>query len=246
MNRRLSALLLAIFLLSIAAAVFFGIEYVRLTGTQNQPTPAPVSDGNSGDNRSGNDTIAHSLPAPDDVVNWDIEDTAQLMENFFSERQAQQSDLEIVDEELRQDLQNRHKKERFMAQFDPDVLPVGRDRFCTQRYSAEHPAIDFAAPQGAEVYAVASGVVRFSYADRHLGNVLVIDHLNGYASLYAHLSDCLFGPGRFVEKGDTVARVGNTGNSTAPHLHIELWFEGIRIDPALRLPIEEAKPMLLE
>jgi len=231
MNCLARAALVALLLASIAAALYFGIGYIRLSRIRKMPPPER--------------TISDSLPVAESQTGesaMDTEDSAALMQSFFEEQQARQPDLEIIDEALRQDLANRRKKERFLAQFEPNGMPVGADHYISQRFGPEHPAMDFAAPMGADVFAVASGVVRYCYSDRYLGSVLVVDHLNGYASLYAHLSEHLYDIGRFVEKGEVIARVGNSGNSTAPHLHLELWREGVRMDPALLLPLEENKP----
>ena len=166
---------------------------------------------------------------------------AEQMTAFFAQRNGPDGDPNITDEQLRQELAQRHKKERFLALFRPDALPVGGSFHISQRYGGKHPAIDFAAAQGADVLAIASGVVRYQMLDPYLGNVMVVDHLNGYASLYAHLHQGYFAPGQFVEKGQAIASVGNTGHSTGPHLHLELWLDGQRVDPALLLPIPEQK-----
>jgi murein DD-endopeptidase MepM/ murein hydrolase activator NlpD len=59
----------------------------------------------------------------------------------------------------------------------------------------------------------------------------MIDHLNEYATLYAHLATTFFEGKSTVEKGETIALVGNTGNSSAPHLHYEIMLEGNNVNP---------------
>ena len=115
--------------------------------------------------------------------------------------------------------------------FLPDINPIKGDFAISQRYSEEHPALDFAAPKGTEVVAVATGEILSVYYDDIYGNVIMIDHLNEYATLYAHLATTFFEGKSTVEKGETIALVGNTGNSSAPHLHYEIMFNGNNVDP---------------
>jgi murein DD-endopeptidase MepM/ murein hydrolase activator NlpD len=94
-----------------------------------------------------------------------------------------------------------------------------------------HRGIDLAAPTGTPVYAVAAGTVIRSMRDRSYGNVVVIDHHNGYKTLYAHNSKLLVKVGEKVKAGQPIAKVGSTGHSTGPHLHFEIHRSGQRVDP---------------
>ena len=122
--------------------------------------------------------------------------------------------------------------------FIPDLTPVKRNFALSQKFSDKHKAIDFAAPIGTEVIASAAGEILSVYYDEYLGNVMIIDHFNEYATLYAHLSTSIYEEKIFVEKGETIALVGNTGNSTAPHLHFEVLVNGENIDPEKILNIK--------
>ena len=93
--------------------------------------------------------------------------------------------------------------------------------------------------KGTEVVAVAAGEVLSVYYDENYGNVIMIDHLNEYATLYAHLATTFFESNSTVEKGETIALVGNTGNSSAPHLHYEIMFEGKNVDPEEYIDIKK-------
>jgi murein DD-endopeptidase MepM/ murein hydrolase activator NlpD len=68
------------------------------------------------------------------------------------------------------------------------------------------------------------------------GNLLIIDHRNGFETRYAHLSTILVSAGQSVGKGQLVALMGSTGNSTGPHLHFEIREKGVRKNPELYLP----------
>jgi murein DD-endopeptidase MepM/ murein hydrolase activator NlpD len=89
--------------------------------------------------------------------------------------------------------------------------------------SINHYGIDIAAAMGAPVFAVDSGVVVYAgWNNWGYGNMIVVDHGNGWQSLYAHLSSLNVGCGSFVNQGNTIAAAGSTGNSSGPHLHFEL------------------------
>jgi murein DD-endopeptidase MepM/ murein hydrolase activator NlpD len=95
-----------------------------------------------------------------------------------------------------------------------------------------HSGIDFAASPGAAVYATADGQV-LSVDERFdgYGKMIVIDHGFGYVTRYAHLQDFKVTVGQEVKRGVQIGYVGNTGLSTAPHLHYEILIHGIQINP---------------
>jgi murein DD-endopeptidase MepM/ murein hydrolase activator NlpD len=89
--------------------------------------------------------------------------------------------------------------------------------------SINHYGIDEAGHLGSPIYATDSGVVVYAgWSNVGYGNMIVIDHGNGWQSLYAHLSEIDVGCGQSVDQGDTIGLMGSTGNSTGPHLHFEL------------------------
>jgi murein DD-endopeptidase MepM/ murein hydrolase activator NlpD len=96
---------------------------------------------------------------------------------------------------------------------------------------AYHPGIDVAAAAGTPVIASAAGSVTFSGTDPVYGNLVVIDHGLGLETRYAHNARLNVRPGARVSRGQLIATVGSTGNSTAPHLHFEIHKSGVPIDP---------------
>ncbi len=84
-----------------------------------------------------------------------------------------------------------------------------------------HPGIDFAAEEGAEVYAVAGGIVTAADYDVEKGNYVVLDHGGGLETEYQHMKSLLVSAGQSVVQGQVLGYVGSTGNSTGPHLHFE-------------------------
>ena len=97
---------------------------------------------------------------------------------------------------------------------------------------ANHPGIDIDGDEGSAVYAADSGVVVYAgWNDWGYGNVVVINHANGWQTLYAHLSAYYVGCGQFVYQGNTIGAIGTTGNTTGPHLHYEMMYNGVRLNP---------------
>lgn len=104
-------------------------------------------------------------------------------------------------------------------------------------YWSGHLGIDIAAAMGDPIYATDSGVVVFAGgAYGGYGNMVMIDHGNGYQSLYAHLSSVAVHCGQSVGQGSTIAYAGSTGNSTGAHLHFEIRYLGGFINPWFYLP----------
>ncbi len=96
---------------------------------------------------------------------------------------------------------------------------------------ANHTGIDFAGKMGAEVVAVAAGVVTWSSNRYGYGIMVEINHGNGYATRYAHNSKNLVAIGDEVSKGQVVALMGETGRATGPNLHFEVLQNGRRVNP---------------
>lgn len=94
-----------------------------------------------------------------------------------------------------------------------------------------HNGMDIAANMGTTVYAADGGKVVLAEWYGGYGNCIMIDHGNGYKTLYGHLSYIGVKNGQTVTQGNTIGRVGSTGNSTGPHLHFEVYLNGSRIDP---------------
>ena len=96
-----------------------------------------------------------------------------------------------------------------------------------------HNGLDYSGSAGDPIYAVDSGVVVYSgWSDYGYGNLVVIDHGNGWVSAYAHLNDVYVYCGQSVFQGATIGPMGSTGNSTGPHLHFELSYNGGKVNPA--------------
>ncbi len=102
------------------------------------------------------------------------------------------------------------------------------------KISKFHSGMDFTAPTGTDVFATGDGVVKTVKSQRReLGNHIILDHGFGYQTVYAHLDAFNVKEGQKVKRGDMIGFVGNTGLSTAPHLHYEVLLNGRYVNPAL-------------
>jgi murein DD-endopeptidase MepM/ murein hydrolase activator NlpD len=107
----------------------------------------------------------------------------------------------------------------------------------TQWYWWGHRAIDIGAPTGSAVVATDGGYVSFvGWTDIGYGYLIILDHANGYSTYYAHLSQMYGMVGQKVERGQVIGAVGSTGNSTGPHLHLEIRYNGVEQNPLVYLP----------
>jgi murein DD-endopeptidase MepM/ murein hydrolase activator NlpD len=102
---------------------------------------------------------------------------------------------------------------------------------------AMHEGLDFTAMSGTTVVATAKGTVTRSGWDFGYGNVVEVQHAEGFATRYAHLSKRLVQVGDVVERGGVLGEVGSTGRSTGPHLHYEVFNKDRVINPALVFPL---------
>lgn len=94
-----------------------------------------------------------------------------------------------------------------------------------------HSGLDISAGTGTPVKATADGIVSFSGWSAGNGNLVVIEHGFGYSTFYAHNSSIAVRVGQKVKRGEIIAHVGSTGNTTGPHLHYEVWHNGKPVNP---------------
>ena len=135
------------------------------------------------------------------------------------------------------------KKEKLFAAI-PAIQPIANKQLIAlssgfgfrihpiYKVKKRHPGIDFAASIGTPIYATADGkvaVVDVKFSG--YGKMVEIDHGFGYRTRYAHMHDFAVRVGQNVKRGDLIGYVGNTGTSTAPHLHYEVHINGVQVDP---------------
>ncbi len=95
----------------------------------------------------------------------------------------------------------------------------------------EHLGLDYSGPVGEPIVALADGVVTFAGKNAGYGNMVELEHVDGYLTRYAHNQSNLVKKGERVAKGDVIATLGSTGRSTGPHVHLEVRLDGAPIDP---------------
>jgi murein DD-endopeptidase MepM/ murein hydrolase activator NlpD len=94
-----------------------------------------------------------------------------------------------------------------------------------------HDGLDFAGKEGSKVYAVADGIVTWKGRRNGYGELVEIDHGNGYVTRYAHNKTVIAEQGQKVTKGQAIALMGSTGRSTGPHVHFEVLRDGKSVNP---------------
>lgn len=162
-------------------------------------------------------------------------------------------EMEILTRELEQSLQSIIREAQAINENNSSKAPIRSERnfvwpvrgFITSNYGYRvhpirgsvifHSGIDIAAMYGAPICATASGLVIYSGWYGGYGNAVIVDHGNGYSSLYAHCSTVFVGKGQSVTQGNIIASIGSTGMSTGPHLHFEIRQNGVPVDPRSRL-----------
>lgn len=108
---------------------------------------------------------------------------------------------------------------------------VTRGQVGTGTRDEAHPGIDIAVPLGSVVRASGGGTVEQAGSDPEYGNFVLLQHPEGYESMYGHLSRLTVAIGQTVAPGETIGLSGNSGRSSAPHLHFEIRLQGRAIDP---------------
>jgi murein DD-endopeptidase MepM/ murein hydrolase activator NlpD len=117
----------------------------------------------------------------------------------------------------------------------PNAWPLTQRGFVTRehlgRIPGQHPGIDIAVAEGSYVRASGAGVVAEAGEDEVYGKFVRILHAEGYETVYGHASELFVQANDEVDRHEVIALSGNTGTSTAPHLHFEIWKDGEAIDP---------------
>lgn len=190
----------------------------------------------------------------------------EVMDNLFTDRQPPEQtsaeelgrQLDALQSRLIQQTENLRMLDVTLTRRSadqarlPSSMPISDYPFLSSSYGwrrnpvthryAMHEGLDFAAPNGTPILAASGGVVLESRYMPGYGNVVEIDHGDGMITRYAHASKLLVKPGELVSRGQEVAKVGSTGQSTGPHLHFEVRLAGQPLDPRLFLQSPSATP----
>jgi len=168
------------------------------------------------------------------------------VESKFTEPNPEQQKQIEEGQQVKKDYLNRVTPERewsgtFAAPADAAISDVfGSQRIFNGKTQSTHFGLDFRAPPGTPVAAMNDGTVLLARPLYFEGNFVVLDHGQGLLTLYLHLSEFKVKEGDRVKRGQVVGLTGATGRATGPHLHVEVRWQGTRLDPAglmrLRLP----------
>jgi len=126
----------------------------------------------------------------------------------------------------------------------PFAFQNPHDGYISTHFSAFHPGIDITADLGTAIHPIAPGIViDEGFNSWGLGLMVVVDHGNGYQSLYGHMEKILVYKGQKVTDSDVLGKVGITGHTTGPHTHLQVSKDGQNIDPQTLLPTLPDMPL---
>lgn len=204
-------------------------------------------------------TYVNTLEEATDVVNQikaesnknDSDLNLQILEKYTESKDEIEVDsVETAKNNLHEDIINQEKQiqeQKEKAESEANVLanvngikisakPVegsisSRFGASSRRRRSSHTGLDIACKQGTSIKVVSDGKVTCASYNGSYGNLVKIDHGNGVETWYAHCSKILTSVGKQVKAGDIIAKVGSTGNSTGPHLHLEIRINGNPVNP---------------
>jgi hypothetical protein len=196
-----------------------------------EPIDKSVRDAGVGGSERYADIKEKSILHKDVIVNLH-EKVDRLSRKIYIESRSQDEVVELAE----------NKEKHFAA--IPAIQPIANKQLIAlasgfglrihpvYKVKKMHTGIDFAAPIGTPIYATADGMVEeVSVRFSGYGKMIMIDHGFGYQTRYAHMHDFAVRQGQKVKRGDLIGYVGNTGLSTAPHLHYEVLLNGTMINP---------------
>lgn len=165
----------------------------------------------------------------EDVANIDFDSLVTNLDKQLASREEQLDVLEevIMNRQLRSESKPRGRP--IVKGWTSSYYGKRTDPFTGKL--AMHKGMDFAGKEGSEIIAVAGGVVTWSGERYGYGNLVEINHGNGYTTRYGHNAKLLVEMGDSVEKGQTISLMGSTGRSTGPHVHFEVLKNDRQVNP---------------
>jgi murein DD-endopeptidase MepM/ murein hydrolase activator NlpD len=163
-----------------------------------------------------------------------------LREYRVLEKLKHQLDVELQSYD---EIANMYEQKSMMWAARPAIQPVSNETLTHLHstfgerlhpllgYVRDHKGLDFTADVGTPVYATGDGIIKTAYFSGSFGNVIFLDHGYGYETRYAHLSRFNAKRGEKIKRGDIIGFVGSTGLSGGPHLHYEVLYKGLQINP---------------
>ncbi len=210
--------------------------------TKNIYSVYEVSNGNEEDAVFVNtleeaENLVNDLKSNYSAINPDLKITTLYLEEPISDEAISLAKSKIAEDLNAQLEEKKARDKRTVNGIYLASLPL---QTCTisSRYGSResirdhaHGGLDLAVGYGTPIMAVADGTVKTAGYNGGYGNLVVIEHGNGVETYYGHCSSLLVKEGTQVKAGDTIARVGSTGNSTGNHLHFEIRINGVAVNP---------------
>lgn len=162
-------------------------------------------------------------------INSDLDSLAEVTDPDYGSIQTKPSKSEVtVSKKVKDDMRTGNRSDAAIPYFKSPVKGVVSDSY----KRGSHPGIDVVTEKNETIKACLSGTVLYAGFTRQDGYIVILDHGNGYSSVYKHARKALKKMGDRVQIGDPVAIVGNTGeNTNGPHLHFELWYNQAPVNP---------------
>lgn len=206
-----------------------GIEYTDPELADSMPVQdVPVQDAE----------LSTSIAGAD--LGWSAERLGEQLDSLAKQMSDQQDWFNMLDSVLTERTGNEARLPNYRPiDYDAVASSFGWRRHPITGRHALHEGLDFPAPKGTPIYAASGGVVSEARYVPGYGKMVEINHGNGMSTRYAHASSIVAKLGDVVEKGQLIARVGSTGQSTGSHLHFEVRMAGHALDPNLFLPARE-------
>ena len=191
------------------------------------------------------------------LVEMDNEELTKLLDKKLQNAAKQESEILRSYEDLRYNISSGVLSIDYVPAIQPvnnkqlTLLAAGKKPLINpfHRTMREHHGVDYLVPEGTAVFATADGVVKsLSEKNTSHGKAVTISHGNGYETSYSHLLDIRVKKGQKVKRGDIIALSGNSGLSFVPHLHYEVIYNDMRVDPVhyffLELEPDEYQQMI--
>ena len=203
------------------------MELRQLTGVDGGSTVSPDSNGGDGTHNGQGGPVGQELK---------IENVSAVLDDLEKRVADRKASIQQLREAMRQQQELIAYQESVNAS-TPSIWPASGD--VSSPYglrwggSDYHPGIDIANDCGTPIVATADGVVTDAgWNSGGYGNMVDIEHGNGYMTRYAHAESVVVSPGQTVKRGQIIAYMGSTGYSTGPHLHYEVRVNGKAVNPA--------------
>lgn len=201
-----------------------------------------VSDGNEEDAVYVNtledaENLVNTLKNDYNEINPELKITTLYLEETVSEDAIKQAKAKITQDLENQLNEKRQRDKRTVNGIYLASLPLKTGTISSRYGSVEsvrdhvHSGLDIATSYGSPIMAVADGTVKYAGLSGGYGNLVIIEHGNNVETYYGHCSSILTSVGAQVKAGETIAKVGSTGNSTGNHLHFEIRINGVTVNP---------------